>query len=298
MKNKKNLTSVILNCYNGEKFLNEAVLSVKKQTLKNWELILWDNKSTDGSKKILKSFISKKIKYYCSKKHTSLYEARNMALTKCNGEFIAFIDADDTWESDKLEKQIKLFKNKKIGLVYGNLWIYNQRLDKKKIFSKQKLFRGKVFKKLLSNYNIGIISTVLRKSILELQNLKFDKRYNHIGDFDLFVKLSKICEFDFVQKPVATYRIHGTNLSLKNPNKELSELKIWLKKNNKKLDNEQKKQVIKKIHNKEFIRLKLNGNFIKTLNYFMRTKDLWEDFKNYFLLIFPKKILKKYMWYN
>ena len=298
MKNKKNLTSIILNCYNGEKFLNEAVLSVKKQTLKNWELILWDNKSTDNSKKILKSFISKKIKYYCSKKHTSLYEARNMALTKCNGEFVAFIDADDTWEPDKLEKQIKLFKNKKIGLVYGNLWIYNQRLDKKKRFSKQKLFRGRVFKKLLSNYNIGIISTVLRKSILELKNLKFDKRYNHIGDFDLFVKLSKICEFDFVQKPVATYRIHGTNLSLKKPNKELSELKIWLKKNNKKLDNEQKKQVIKKIHNKEFIRLKLNDNFIKTLNYFMRTKDLWEDFKNYFLLIFPKKILKKYMWYN
>ena len=66
MKNKKNLTSIILNCYNGEKFLNEAVLSVKKQTLKNWELILWDNKSTDNSKKILKSFISKKIKYYCS----------------------------------------------------------------------------------------------------------------------------------------------------------------------------------------------------------------------------------------
>ena len=145
MKNKKNLTSVILNCYNGEKFLNEAILSVKKQTLKNWELILWDNKSTDNSKKILKSFISKKIKYYCSKKHTSLYEARNMALTKCNGEFIAFIDADDTWESDKLEKQIKLFKNKKIGLVYGNLWIYNQRLDKKKDIFKTKIIQRESF---------------------------------------------------------------------------------------------------------------------------------------------------------
>ena len=67
MKSKKNLVSIIINCYNGEKYLKEALLSIKAQTYKNWELIFWDNKSTDNSVKILKSLKLKILNISCQR---------------------------------------------------------------------------------------------------------------------------------------------------------------------------------------------------------------------------------------
>ena len=136
MEEQKGLVSIILNCYNGEKYLRYALDTVIEQNYNNWELIFWDNQSTDNSKKIFDSYKSEKFRYFYSKHHTTLYEARNQALKECKGEFIAFMNSDDTWEIDKLEKQIKLFKKKEVGLVYGNLWIFNKKLKQKKIFQK------------------------------------------------------------------------------------------------------------------------------------------------------------------
>ena len=104
MKNKEKLVSIILNCYNGEKYLKEALMSIERQSYQNWELIFWDNKSTDNSRKIMQSFQNKKFKYFLTKKHTSLYAARNLAINKAKGDFISFIDADDTWEKNKFSK--------------------------------------------------------------------------------------------------------------------------------------------------------------------------------------------------
>ena len=72
MKSKKGLVSIILNCYNGETYLKEALSSVKSQTYKNWELIFWDNRSKDKSAKIVKSFKIKKLKYYLIIDHINL----------------------------------------------------------------------------------------------------------------------------------------------------------------------------------------------------------------------------------
>ena len=132
MKNKNKLVSVILNCYNGEKYLKDSLKSIVKQTYKNWELIFWDNRSSDLSKTIMKSFKNKKFKYFSSKQHTSLYAARNLAISKAKGSYISFIDADDVWETDKLYKQIKLFKDKKVAVVYGNSWLKKEISNKKK----------------------------------------------------------------------------------------------------------------------------------------------------------------------
>ena len=145
MEEKQKLVSIILNCFNGEKYLKDALETVLNQTYNNWELVFWDNKSNDGSKQILESYKSEKLKYFRSNVHTSLYEARNLAVKKCKGEFIAFIDADDYWEKDKLEKQLELFENKNVGVVYGNLWIYNEKLKKKKNFFKQSIIKRKNF---------------------------------------------------------------------------------------------------------------------------------------------------------
>ena len=299
MEEKKGLVSIILNCYNGEKYLQAAINTVIHQSYSNWELIFWDNRSSDNSKKIFDSNRSDKLKYFLSKTHTSLYEARKFALKECNGEYIAFIDADDTWEKDKLEKQIKLFKNHAVGVVYGNMWIYNERLKKKKIFAKTNLIKGKIYEKIFSDYKIGVISSMIRKKVLLQNKINFERKYNHIGDFDLFVKLSRICEFDAVQEPVATYRIHGGNLSLKNTDIEISEMKYWLKLNERNLDTNQIHQYNNRMINREFINIKFKNDFINTLRFFFKKKKyLMKYLKNYFFLLTPIFILKKIMWYK
>jgi len=298
MKNKKNLISIVLNCYNGEKFLRESLVSIQNQQYKNWELIFWDNKSNDNSKKIFKSFKNKKFKYFCAKKHASLYEARNLAIEKCSGEFISFLDADDTWEKDKLKKQVKFFKNKKVGVVYGNLWLLREKFKKKKIFSKQQLLNGMIFNEIFKNYNIGIITTLIRTKILKNNKLKFNKKFNHIGDFDLFIKLSKLCEFKAIQEPIATYRIHGDNLSLKNTYREIEELRNWLKKNKSTLNYHQKHMMQKRIENRKFMFLKLEKNFFTTFVFFLSHKNVYKNLKNFVVLFTPVFFLKKIMWYQ
>ena len=99
---KEPLVSVIMNCYNGEKYLKEAIDSVCAQTYENWEIIFWDNQSADQSAKIFQSYNDPRLKYHYAPIHTFLYEARNNAIEKARGEFIAFLDVDDWWYSEKL----------------------------------------------------------------------------------------------------------------------------------------------------------------------------------------------------
>ena len=132
MKIKKfPLVSIIVNCFNGEEYLEDCLRSVLKQSYKNWELIFWDNISTDQSKKILKQFKDKRIKYFKSKKFTSLYKARNLAISKAKGDYVGFLDTDDIWKRNKLSEQIKILKkNKNIKIIYSN-YIYNNQIKEK-----------------------------------------------------------------------------------------------------------------------------------------------------------------------
>ena len=94
---KKPLVSVVINCFNGEKYLEECLSSIINQTYDNWEVIFWDNQSRDNSKKIFEKFNDKRFKYYLSPRHTFLYEARDLAIKESKGDFIAFCDVDDFW---------------------------------------------------------------------------------------------------------------------------------------------------------------------------------------------------------
>ena len=82
--------SIIMNCYNGEEYLREAINSVIAQTYENWELIFWDNRSTDNSAQIFQEFKDIRFRYFLAPSHTLLYEARSMAMQKVSGEYIAF----------------------------------------------------------------------------------------------------------------------------------------------------------------------------------------------------------------
>ncbi len=294
MKYKKKLVSVILNCYNGSKYLREALISVQNQSFKNWELIFWDNRSTDNSKQILLSFKNKNFKYYLSRKHTSLYAARNLAISKANGKYISFIDSDDTWEKDKLKKQLRLFKEKDVAVVYGNSWIKRERTNQKKIFIKEKFKEGFIYDELIKSYNVGILTAMIKMTSIKKKKI-FDDKYNIIGDFDLFIKLSKKYKFKAIQSPIATYRIHEKNLSILKKDLEIKEFYNWYKKNNKNLSLINKNLIKKKINQLKFVNKKFNNGFLNTLVFFLNNNKV--NIKNLTILFTPKIILKKLMWF-
>ena len=136
---KKPLVSVIINCLNGEKYLKKCIKSVLNQTYKNFEIIFWDNQSTDASKEILLKFKDQRIKYFNSKKILDLSEARNKAIKVSKGSYITFLDVDDWYIPKKLELQLKEFsKNENIGVICSNI-TYTIKSIKIKNLLKQKL---------------------------------------------------------------------------------------------------------------------------------------------------------------
>ncbi len=153
-----------MNCHNGEKYLRHSLNSIINQTYKNWELIFWDNQSSDDSKKILKSFRDKRIKYHKSLRLLNLYDARNYAIKKCKGKFLAFLDTDDWWKKNKLEKQVKkILVNKRIKLIFTNSFIYDQITKKKKIYIKKNLISSDITQNLLDNYSISLLTVLVSK---------------------------------------------------------------------------------------------------------------------------------------
>ena len=297
MKEKLPKVSIIMNCYNGDNFLFEAIQSVINQTYKKWELIFFDNKSKDESKKIFFSFRDKRLKYFSAKKHTSLYEARNAAIRKASGSYIAFIDTDDLWIDKKIELQINLLKDSKVGLVYSNFWLLKNNTGKIKKFFRYFLPSGYIFKKITENYNIGIVTTIIKKKFLNRLKIKFNNKYNHVGDMDLFIRLSKICKFSAIQEPLAYVRLHGSNLSSLKKNDEIKELKHWKNNNRKFLSKKSLDYFNKRILNLDFINSKLEKKFLRCLKIIFLSNPNIINLKNIIILITPNFILKKFMWF-
>ena len=228
---KSSLISVIMNCRNGEKYLKKSLTSLINQSYKNWELIFFDNNSYDKSKKIIKSFKDKRIRIFTSKKSLRLYHARNLAIKQAKGKYISFLDVDDLWEKKKLKIQYNfLKKNKDFKFIYTNYFTLFEKTKKINLKFSKILNSGFITQELLNNYSLGILTVFFDASIINKKNF-FNKKYNIIGDFDCFIKLSLKNRIAYIKEPLATYRIHDKNYSLINLREYLSELKKW-KKNN------------------------------------------------------------------
>tara|TARA_B100000945_G_scaffold279374_1_gene245759 strand:+ start:1135 stop:2034 length:900 start_codon:yes stop_codon:yes gene_type:complete len=222
------LVSILMNCYNGEKYLREAIESVLVQTYQNWELIFWDNHSTDNSAEIFKSFDDQRLKYFFAPKHTLLYEARNYAVEKSLGQFIAFLDVDDFWEANKLDEQMNVFiKYKNIAMVYSNYYFKNEIKNTEKIFYKNKLPEGNIIDPLLRKHIVGLLTMVINRNFLPKNENIFDPRLHNIGDFDVAIKVCLNNKVACVQKPLATYRWHGSNETLLSRDRQIKELERW-----------------------------------------------------------------------
>ena len=294
---KQPLVSIIMNCFNGEKFLKESINSITNQTYKNWELIFWDNQSQDKSAEIFKAYEDERFKYFHSDFHTTLYKARNLAIEKSKGDFIAFLDTDDLWNEKKLELQIHYFENPSVGVVYSNCWIKKKNIKAKKIYVNRKLPSGKIFDKLIDDYNVGILTAIIRKECYLKLTKKFDERFSIIGDYDLFLRLPKICLFECAQKPLATYRLHGNNLSNFNKEKEIEESEMWLKENLLNLSEFQVKKIQKVIDNRRFINYKMNKKYKECIRMLLNIKKNVFSIKNILIFFTPLVLLKKFLWF-
>ena len=228
---KKNpIVSIIINCYNGESYLREAIDSVLAQSYTNWEIIFWDNHSTDKSAEIFNSYNDNRLNYFFAPNHTLLYEARNLAIQKSNCKFVAFLDVDDWWEVNKLEKQLPLFKESSVGFVCSNYLIINEAKGGRKLFRNKKIPDGWVLNNLLLDYPVGMLTLVIRREAFNSLSEKFNPSFNIIGDMDLVVRLGISWKMACCQEPLAFYRIHSENLSGNQKERQVDEYKIWLSK--------------------------------------------------------------------
>lgn len=115
---RKPLVSIIIPVFNGEKVILETINSIWQQTYKNWEAIIVDDVSTDGTRELLKKVKSRKIRVIKLRKNGGAAKARNRGIKEAKGDFICFLDADDLWHPEKLEKQVAFMKDREAAFSF------------------------------------------------------------------------------------------------------------------------------------------------------------------------------------
>lgn len=291
------LVSVIMNAWNGEKYIHESVQSVINQTYEEWEIIFWDNQSTDQSQRRLLEFNDKRIKYFLADNHSKLYHARNLAIEKAQGDLIAFLDVDDQWAPNKLTQQVDVFKNKNIGFAYSNYIIKNERLNTSHLAFNSLKQSAVPISSMLKNYRIGMLTLIVRHQTLKKFSISFNPEYEIIGDFDIVTKLASISHGACINKPLATYRLHDSNTSFKNEHLMIQELELWIEsiKNHSVLG--QKKNLTLSRNRTNYIKGKnfaLNGSKFEALNVLFKLSDIEFLIRLSIWIIIPK-ILAKYL---
>lgn len=204
------VVSIIMNCLNGEKFVRKAIDSVYEQTFPDWEIIFLDNASTDRTAEIANSY-DQRLRYFRNPQTVPLGRARNDALAKADREFVAFLDADDFWLPHKLEKQMPLFDNGSIGLVFSDAFMrFGNDQATTTYFGRYRYKppRGRIFGSMLEQYAIPMLTAVVRLSELRRLDHTFDDRYQVCDDFDFFMRLVYECECDYVDEPLASCLLH------------------------------------------------------------------------------------------
>lgn len=172
---KNDLISIIIPVYNAEKFLDETINTVLNQTYTNFELILVNDGSNDKSVDVIKKYSDKRIKLIDNKKNKGAALSRNDGIKKSKGRYICFLDADDLWEKEKLEKQINFMKEKDCAFSFTGYEFTNEKgiPTGKKVYIPKKLD----YKSALKNTTISTITVMfdtekISKELIYMDNVK------------------------------------------------------------------------------------------------------------------------------
>lgn len=216
------LVSVIMNVRNGAAFLREALDSVMAQTFADWELIVWDDCSTDDSARIVSQYCDQKIRYFLSPDETPLGTARDRAIRQASGEWLAFLDQDDVWLPHKLEQQMALAADG-VGLIYGRTVLFDSRRgnirDYDYFHEFEALPEGDIFAELFRHACfIAMSSAALRRSaVVEIGGIPATIQI--VPDYYLYIAIARRFHARAVQRVVCRYRLHAGSMSSSRPNR-------------------------------------------------------------------------------
>ena len=213
--------SVIVAVYNGAKTLTQTIESILSQTYDDFELLLIDDGSTDESKNLIEKYLEDERVKYFKKQNGGVASARNFGIARATGEVIGFCDQDDQWLPQKLEKQIPLFSDPDVGLVYS--WVDIDRHGKRECSTPE--FEGECFEALLNRNFVSCCTAMVRRTVLNIFYCLDEIRDLHgVDDRHLWLKVARISKLAVAKTPLAIYFIHGENYSLDNKKMLIADL--------------------------------------------------------------------------
>ncbi len=209
MKKNKKKVDIILPNFNSAPFIEKTINSIITQTYKNWKLIIVDDFSNHRTKTILKKFSKhKKIRIIWLKKNYGAGYCRNLAIRKSNSPFIAFIDSDDIWKKNKLDKQVSFMIKNNFSFTYTNYETFGIKTRKVKNPSKLDFF------KFIKNTSIATSTMMVRRD--KIKNIKFTNS-KICEDYYFKCKLLRRVKFAYCLNQYYTkYRIRKNSLQSKN----------------------------------------------------------------------------------
>ncbi|MBS1724538.1 MAG: glycosyltransferase [Armatimonadetes bacterium] len=214
--------SVLLTCYNHLCFLPACLESVRAQTFTDYEVIVLDDGSTDGSRDWLKDIQAEQpgnVRLVFNEKNLGTYGTLNVGLEEASGEFIAILNDDDLWAPEKLEKQVALMDgNPKVGLCHTDGWFIDgagKRMEGSPLgFEFPRTETGDVLLALMYANKIIASAALVRASCFkELGG--FNDVYFGSGDWEMWYRIAEKYEVGYVPEPLTFYRVHGENASHK-----------------------------------------------------------------------------------
>jgi glycosyltransferase involved in cell wall biosynthesis len=220
--------SVIMNCHNGERFLREAIDSVFAQTYQDWEIIFWDNNSTDTSEMIAKSYGNDRVRYFYSPTKTTLGEARRNAVNVAQGEWLAFLDCDDVWYPEKLAVQMNALQGTDYVFAYaGILEMTAEREPIRTVIPKYR--SGNILEHLLNQFDVNMVTPMIRRSSLVKYSINFESEITASEEYNLFVRLAARGRVLVQKEILGSYRVYVGSLTDQQISRWAAERRITLK---------------------------------------------------------------------
>lgn len=210
---KESLVSIITPNFNCVNFIKQTILSVVSQTYTNWEMLIVDDCSTDGSYEIALEFAKKdnRIKVFRNEINSGAALSRNFALDLAQGEYIAFLDSDDLWKADKLEKQISFMKENKCDFCFSRYDLIDEQNNS--LGKTVRIIRKLSYAKLLHHDFIGCLTAIYKYDIA-LNIRSFIIKNNN--DYGLFLQVVHNAKNAMgINESLAHYRIRKSSISRK-----------------------------------------------------------------------------------
>ena len=203
--------AVIVPTFNRACYLSNAISYVIGQTYDNWTLIIVDDGSSDNTSQVVEPFLSDKRIKYIYQKNKGLAAARNTGIRMSSSEYLAFLDDDDIWFSDRLEKAVRwLDVNPKHAWVYSQVIMNSVNENKKWVYPKP--VPEPTLENLFMENTPQVLSVTVRREFLKITGL-FDERIKMCEDYDLWLRLANIAPYGVIQKTLGEYVLHSQSMT-------------------------------------------------------------------------------------